>query len=110
MARYRLEKPFDAESQSGLLQDMATYIISEAKPKLGALVKQAAGGKTIYLLNGKDMVALVPAYPTHVATADLDVTAINQRLAASEQTPAAPWISGDAGRLAKQVLRRKSAR
>ena len=89
---------------------MATYIISEAKPKLGALVKQAAGGKTIYLLNGKDMVALVPAYPTHSANAELNVTAINQRLAASEQTPTAPWIPGDAGRLAKQVLRRKSAR
>ena len=34
---------------------MPTYIISEAKPKLGALVKQASAGKTIYLLNGKDL-------------------------------------------------------
>jgi len=107
---YRFEKPFDAESRSGLLQDMSTYIISEAKPKLGALVKQAAGGKTIYLLNGKDMVALVPAHPTHVINAELDVAAINQRLEASEKTRTAPWIPGDAGRLAKQVLRRKSAR
>ena len=89
---------------------MATYIISEAKPKLGSLVKQAAGGKTIYLLNGKDMVALVPAHPTHGVPADLDVPAINHRLAASEQTPTAPWTPGDAGRLAKQVLRRKPAR
>ncbi len=89
---------------------MATYIISEAKPKLGSLVKQAAGGKTIYLLNGKDMVALVPAHPTHTVPADLDAPAINRRLAASEQTPATPWIPGDAARLAKRVLRRKTAR
>ena len=89
---------------------MSTYIISEAKPKLGSLVKQAAAGKTIYLLNGKDMVALVPAHPTHDVTANLDVTAVNRRLAASERTPTAPWTPGDAGRLAKQVLRRKPVR
>ena len=86
---------------------MTTYIISEAKPKLGSLVKQAAAGKTIYLLNGKDMVALVPVRATHGAIAKLDVPAINRRLAASERTPTAPWTPGDAGRLAKQVLRRK---
>lgn len=44
---------------------MAIYRIGEAKPKLGLLVKQAAAGKPIYLLNGKAMVALVPAHPTH---------------------------------------------
>ena len=87
---------------------MTTYIISEAKPKLGTLVKQAAAGKIIYLLNGKDMVALVPAHPTHDVTTNLDVPAINRRLAASERTPTAPWNPGDAARLAKQVLRRKS--
>ena len=89
---------------------MPTYIISEAKPKLGLLVKQAAGGKTIYLLNGKDMVALVPAHPTHTVPEGLDVPAVNRRLAASEETPAAPWTPGDAGRLARRVLRRKSTR
>ena len=89
---------------------MSTYIISEAKPKLGSLVKQAAAGKIIYLLNGKDMVALVPAHPTHEAIAKLDAPAINRRLAASERTPSAPWTPGDAGRLAKQVLRQKPAR
>lgn len=87
---------------------MTTYIISEAKPKLGTLVKQAAAGKAIYLLNGKDMVALVPAHPTHDVT-NLDVPAINRRLAASERTPTAPWKPRDAVRLAKQVLRRKSS-
>ncbi len=86
---------------------MKTYIISEAKPKLGALVKQAAAGETIYLLNGKDMVALVPAHPTHDVPASLEIPAINQRLAASERTSAAPWTPGDAGRLAKQLRRRK---
>ena len=65
---------------------MATYIISEAKPRLGELVRQAAAGKTVYLLNGKDMVALVPARPTHGAATGLDVTAVNRRLAASERT------------------------
>ena len=100
----------DRGSQSGLIQVMSTYIISEAKPKLGSLVKQAAAGKTIYLLNGKDMVALVPAHPTHDAIAKLDAPAINRRLAASERTPSAPWTPGDAGRLAKQVLQRKQAR
>ena len=89
---------------------MATYIISEAKPKLGSLVKQAAGGKTIYLLNGKDMVALVPAYPTHVVPAELEGPYINRRLAASEKTSVASWTPGDAGRLAKKILRRKPAR
>lgn len=89
---------------------MATFIISEAKPKLGSLVKQAAAGKVIYLLNGKDMVALVPARPTHDVTEKLDVSAVNRRLAASERTPTAPWTPGDAGRLAKQVLRRKPVR
>ena len=89
---------------------MATYIISEAKPKLGALVKQAAAGKTVYLLNGKDMVALVPAHPTHDVAANLAVPAINRRLAASERTSSAPWTRGDAARLAKQVLRRKPVR
>ncbi len=86
---------------------MAIYIISEAKPKLGALVKQASAGKTIYLLNGKDMVALVPAHPTHDLPSNLDVPAVNRRLAASERTPSAPWSRGDAGRLAKQALRTK---
>ena len=100
----------DLESQSGLIWVLATYIISEAKTKLGSLVKQAADGKTIYLLNGKDMVALVPARPTHAVPAALDVPAINRRLAASERTPAAPWTPGDAARLAKRVLRRKPAR
>lgn len=86
---------------------MSIYIISEAKPKLGALVKQASAGKTIYLLNGKDMVALVPAHPTHDQTSNLDVPEVNRRLAASEQTPSAPWTRGDAARLAKKVLRTK---
>jgi hypothetical protein len=86
---------------------MAIYIISEAKPKLGALVKQASAGKTIYLLNGKDMVALVPARPTHDFTPNLDAPEVNRRLAASERTPSAPWTSGDAARLAKQVLKTK---
>lgn len=99
----------DAGSRSGLIRVMTTYIISEAKPKLGALVRQAAAGKTIYLLNGKDMVALVPARPTHEAAAGLDVPAVNRRLAASERTPSAPWRPGDAGRLAKQVLRKRTA-
>jgi hypothetical protein len=86
---------------------MAIYIISEAKPKLGALVKQASAGKTIYLLNGKDMVALVPARPTHDFTPNLDAPEVNRRLAASERTPSAPWTRGDAARLAKQVLKTK---
>ena len=89
---------------------MPTYIISEAKPKLGALVKQASAGKTIYLLNGKDMVALVPARPTHDLTSHLDVPGVNRRLVASERTPSAPWTRGDAARLAKQVLRTKPVR
>lgn len=97
----------DGESHSGLIRDMATYIISEAKPKLGALVKQASAGKTIYLLNGKDMVALVPARPTHDPVSNLDVERTNRRLAASERTPSAPWSKGDAARLAKQVLKTK---
>ena len=86
---------------------MDTYIISEAKPKLGALVKQAAAGKAIYLLNGKDMVALVPARPTHDVGAGLDVAGINARLAASEKTPTAAWKPGDAARIARRALRRK---
>ena len=86
---------------------MAIYIISEAKPKLGALVKQASAGKTIYLLNGKDMVALVPARPTHDFTPNLDAPEVNRRLAASERTPSAPWTRGDAARLAKQALKTK---
>jgi len=89
---------------------MPTYIISEAKPKLGALVKQASAGKTIYLLNGKDMVALVPARLTHDLTSPLDVPGVNRRLTASERTPSAPWTRGDAARLAKQVLRTKPVR
>lgn len=89
---------------------MAIFVIREAKPKLGLLVKQAAAGEPIYLLNGKDMVALVPARPAHEALAELDAPAVNQRLAASEKTPSAPWNPGDAARLAKQVVRRKSAR
>ena len=86
---------------------MRTYIISEAKPKLDALVRQAAAGETIYLLNGKDMVALVPAHPTHDIPAHPEIPAINQRLAASGQTPSAPWTPGDAGRLANGLRRRK---
>ena len=89
---------------------MKTYIISEAKPQLGALVRQAAAGKTIYLLNGKDMVALVPAHPAHDVTADVEVSTVNRRLAASERTPTAAWNHGDAARLAKRVLRKKSSR
>ncbi len=89
---------------------MAIYIISEAKPKLGALVKKAAAGKVVYLLNGKDMVALVPAHPTHDHTAGVDVPGINRRLEASELTPAAPWNADDSARLARQLLRRKSPR
>ncbi len=87
---------------------MGIYIISEAKPKLGALVRQAAAGKTIYLLNGKDMVALVPARPTHDATGGLDVHTANARLAASGKTPPTPWKAGDASRLAKRTLRRRA--
>ncbi len=86
---------------------MATYIISEAKPKLGALVRQAAAGKTVYLLNGKDMVALVPARPTHEPENGLGAPEINRRLASSERTASAPWVPGDARRLAKAVLARK---
>ena len=93
-----------------LIRVMSTYIISEAKPKLGSLVRQAAAGKTVYLLNGKDMVALVPAHPTHDSSVGLDVSAINKRLAASERTATTPWVAGDATRLAKQVLRKKSSR
>ena len=89
---------------------MATYIISEAKPKLGSLVRQAAAGKTVYLLNGKDMVALVPARPTHDGEAGLDVAAVNRRLAASERTASAPWTPGDAKRLAKKALGKNAAR
>jgi hypothetical protein len=100
----------DAESRSGLVWDMATYIISQARPKWGALVKQASASKTIYLLNGTDMVALVPARPTHDLESNLDVPAVNRRLAASERTPSAPWKRGDAARLAKQVLRAKPVR
>ena len=74
---------------------------------MGALVKQASAGKTIYLLNGKDMVALVPARPTHDFTPNLDAPEVNRRLAASERTPSAPWTRGDAARLAKQVLKTK---
>jgi hypothetical protein len=80
---------------------MATYTIAEAKPKLGALVKQAAAGRTIYLVNGKSLVALVPADSSH------DIPAINRKLMASEQSPSAPWVPGDARRLATRILRRK---
>ncbi|MEN9674921.1 MAG: hypothetical protein RIS76_817 [Verrucomicrobiota bacterium] len=89
---------------------METYIISEAKPRLGELVRQAAGGKTIYLLNGKDMVALVPARPTHDVVSELDAASINRRLATAEKTAVAPWNSGDARRLAKQLLRQKRSK
>jgi len=89
---------------------METYIISEAKPRLGELVRQAAGGKTIYLLNGKDMVALVPARPTHDAAAGLDSDSINRRLAAAEKTPTQPWNPGDARRLAKQLRRQTTVK
>ena len=74
---------------------------------MGALVKQASAGKTIYLINGKDMVALVPTRPTHDLTPKLDEPEVNRRLAASERTPSAPWTRGDAARLAKQVLKTK---
>ena len=97
----------DGETRPRLIRDMAIYIISEAKPKLGALVKQASAGETVYLLNGKDMVALVPARPTHDPVSNLDVERTNRRLAASERTPSAPWSKGDAARLAKQVLKTK---
>ena len=100
----------DATFDFGTNNGGTTYIISEAKPKLGALVKQASAGKTIYLLNGKDMVALVPARPTHDLEPNLDVPAVNRRLAASERTPSAPWKRGDAARLAKQVLQAKPGR
>jgi hypothetical protein len=100
----------DGETRPRLFRDMAIYIISEAKPKLGALVKQASAGETVQLLNGKNMVALVPAHPTIDVTSSLDVPGINERLAASEQTPSAPWSHGDARRLAKRVLRRKPVR
>ena len=80
---------------------MATHDVGEARPKPNALINQVA--------DGKDTVEPA-AHRTHVATAELDLTAINQRLATSEKTPAAPWISGDASRLAKQVLQRTSGR
>lgn len=86
------------------------YIRSKAKPKLGLPVKEAAVGKPIYLLNGKDMAALVPIHPTKDVTAALDVAAVNRRLSSSEQTPTSPWTHGDARRLVKQVLRRNPAR
>lgn len=73
---------------------MATDIFNEANP---------TGG-------GKDTVEPA-AHPAYVAAiAELEVTSINHRLATSEQTPTAPWTSGDAGRLARQVLRRTSGR
>ena len=97
----------DRESQTRLIQVMNTYIISEAKPKLGALVKQAAAGKTIYLLNGKAMVALVPARPTHDVDSGLDVAGINARLASSENGPTAPWEPGQAARIARRTLQRR---
>lgn len=89
---------------------MGTYIISEAKPKLGSLVRQAAAGKTVYLLNGKDMVALVPARPTHDAADGMDAAAVNKRLAASERTPTQAWVPGDASRMVKEIVRKKAAR
>ncbi len=89
---------------------MAIYRIGEAKPKLGLLVKQASAGKTIYLLNGKAMVALVPAHPTHEVSSSPDVLAINRRLAASEKTPKAAWAPGDARRRLLRSLRRKLGR
>ena len=87
---------------------METCIISEAKPKLGELVKRAAAGHPVYLLNGKDMVALVPARPTHDAPEGVDVDAVNARLAASEKTPVTAWKSGDALRIARRSIRRKT--
>jgi prevent-host-death family protein len=98
----------DAGSRTSLIQVMETYIISEAKPKLGELVKRAAAGHPVYLLNGKDMVALVPARPTHDAPEAVDVDAVNARLAASEKTPVTAWKSGDALRIARRSIRRKT--
>lgn len=89
---------------------MAIYRIGEAKPKLGLLVKQAAAGKTVYLLNGKAMVALVPAHPTHGNSSSHDVLTINRRLAASERTPKAAWAPGDVHRRVLRSLRRKLGR
>ena len=89
---------------------MQTYIISEAKPKLGALVKQAAAGKVMYLLNGKDMVALVPARLTHDSSPELGVASTNEQLEESEKSPTAPWNAGDAVRLAKQITKKKGQR
>jgi hypothetical protein len=77
---------------------------------LGSLVRQAAAGKTVYLLNGKDMVALVPARPTHDAADGMDAAAVNKRLAASERTPSYAWVAGDANRIAQKIVRKKAAR
>ncbi len=86
-----LPLPFsiDFESQLSLIRVMNAYIVSRAKPELAALV---------------------PAPPTHDVTAELDIQAVNRRLAESEKTPTAPWTSGDASRLAKQVLRKRATR
>ncbi len=92
---------------------MAIFRIGEAKTKLGLLVKQAAAGKPIYLLNGKAMVALVPARPTHEThevSSSPDVLAINRRLAASEKTPKAAWVPGDARSRVLRSLRRRLGR
>ncbi len=62
------------------------------------------------MLNEKDMVALVPARPTHDAVAGINAEAVNKRLAESERTPTAAWVSGDAGRIAKGIVRKKAAR
>ncbi len=77
---------------------------------LGTLVKQEANGKTIYLLNSKDMVALLAARLTHSVPTDLDAATINRRVATAEQTPASAWVPGDVGRLAKRLVRQKPAR
>ncbi len=86
---------------------MDTYIIREAKPRLGEIVSKAAAGRVTYLLNGKDMVALVPARPTHEVPVGLDPETVHKRLAASEQTPSTPWKKGDAVRIARQALKSK---
>lgn len=73
----------------------------------------SAAGKTVYLINGKAMVALVPAHPaheTHEVSSSPDVLAINRRLAASEKTPKAAWAPGDARRRVLRSLRRKLGR
>jgi hypothetical protein len=86
---------------------METYIISKAHPNWGELVKRAAAGNVIYLLNGKHMVALVPARPAHDVPGGLNEEEVNGRLATSEKTITTTWEEGDAGRLARKILGRK---